>query len=285
MRLGIFAKTFTRPSLEQTFAAVKSCGLDCIQFNFSCAGLPALPDAVDTALTDRIRHELSRCSLSNPAVSGTCNLIHPNPEKRSKDLARLKGLIRATKSISAQVVTLCTGTRDPSDMWRPHAANHSPEAWNDLVAALEQLLPMAEQCSICLGVEPEPANVIDSAAKARKLLDELKSPWLKIVFDAANLVDARHIETQEKLLHQAVDLLGKDIVLAHAKDVMAEEPFHSVAPGKGALNYPLYLELLKEAGFDGPLILHGLTEAEVPVSVAFVRSHLKAADASAPNQT
>ncbi len=37
MRLGIFAKTFTRPTVEEVFDAVRAHGLRCVQFNLSCA--------------------------------------------------------------------------------------------------------------------------------------------------------------------------------------------------------------------------------------------------------
>jgi hypothetical protein len=44
MRLGIFAKTFVRPDLAATLDAVAACGLDSLQFNFSCSGLPNLQE-------------------------------------------------------------------------------------------------------------------------------------------------------------------------------------------------------------------------------------------------
>jgi sugar phosphate isomerase/epimerase len=71
------------------------------------------------------------------------------------------------------------------------------------------------------------------------------------------------------VLEAAFELLWRDIVLAHAKDVAPDGTI--VAAGRGALDYATYLGLLRAAGFAGPLILHGLTEAEVPGSVAFLR--------------
>ena len=47
-----------------------------------------------------------------------------------------------------------------------------------------------------------------------------------------------------------------------------------VAAGKGDLDYDLYLRHLAEAGFDGPLILHGLVEEEVDDRLAFLREKL-----------
>ena len=55
VHLGIFAKIFPRPTLEATFQAVSSHGLNYVQFNMACAGLPTLPDRVDPDLCRRIR--------------------------------------------------------------------------------------------------------------------------------------------------------------------------------------------------------------------------------------
>jgi hypothetical protein len=41
--------------------------------------------------------------------------------------------------------------------------------------------------------------------------------------------------------------------------------------GKGDLAYDLYLKHLREAGYGGPLVMHGLTEEEVAGSLAFLR--------------
>ena len=38
--------------------------------------------------------------------------------------------------------------------------------------------------------------------------------------------------------------------------------------------YKLYLRMLQQAGFKGPLILHNLREEEVPGAVAFLRRGL-----------
>src|SRR5579862_1993776 len=153
MRLGIFAKTYTRPTLGETFAAAKTHGLECVQFNYTCAGLPTLPDSISPALARQVRTELEQRSLFMAAVSGTCNLIHPDQARRAKDLANLKTLISACQEMGTSIVTVCTGTRDPSDMWRAHPANQSREAWQDLRASLEGLLPVAERNHVVLGVE------------------------------------------------------------------------------------------------------------------------------------
>ena len=61
-------------------------------------------------------------------------------------------------------------------MWRAHPDNNTPEAWRDLVESMKQALAVAEEYGVVLALEPEVANVIDSAQKARRLLDEMQSP-------------------------------------------------------------------------------------------------------------
>ena len=100
-----------------------------------------------------------------------------------------------------------------------------------------------------------------SPTAARRLLDELRTPHLQIIIDPAN------VDLDADALREAFDLLGDDLVLAHAKDRRLDGTV--VAAGQGDVDYDLYLELLR--GCDVPLILHGLGEHEVPGAVAFLR--------------
>lgn len=43
MRVGIMATTFTQPSLEATLDAIVASGVQSVQFDLACAGLPTLP--------------------------------------------------------------------------------------------------------------------------------------------------------------------------------------------------------------------------------------------------
>jgi sugar phosphate isomerase/epimerase len=276
VRLGIFARTFARSSPEEVFDALVGYGLGETQFNMSVAGLPSMPDNVVPVLADRMREAAAERNIALVAVSGTFNMIHPDIGVRRDGLRRLDVLAGACGRLGAPTITLCTGTRDPQDMWRRHPDNARPEAWRDLLAALQKALETAEEHDVTLAFEPETANVVDSAEKGRLLLDEMRSPRLKVVMDAANLFDAgdpaRRLSSSEKVLKSAFELLGEDLLLAHAKDVNGSGEV--VAVGKGELDYGLYLEHLHEAGFSGPLVMHGLAEKEVKGSLAFLQRKL-----------
>lgn len=274
MQPGIFAKTYAGRPLEEILDCVASDGLTCVQFNMSCAGLESMPREIPEVDIRRVRRAFQERGLTMSALSGTFNMIHPEPRVREDGLLRLRTLAENCRELGTGVITLCTGSRDPENMWRKHPGNSLPDAWSDLREAMNKAVEIAEESGVVLGVEPEVSNVIDSAAKARRLLDETGSEYLKVVMDGANLFHAGDLQRMETVLRDAFALLGPDIALAHAKDIGRDGEAGHLAAGTGLLDYGLYLRLLAESGYSGPLILHSLSPDQVPASVEFLRAEL-----------
>jgi sugar phosphate isomerase/epimerase len=243
-------------------------------FAKSCVGLASLPDQIDPEVADSIHQEAERQGIKIAAISGTFNMIDPDVRKRKIGLQRLRVLASACKQMGTRVITLCTGSRDPNSMWARHRDNDSHEAWADLITSMTDALSIAEKYQITLAIEPEVSNVVDSARKSRLLLNEMKSSHLKVVMDGANLFHEGELPKMRRILEDAFELLGDEIILAHAKDLSRDGAAGQKAAGTGLLEYDQYLSLLNAVGFDGPLILHGLTEAQVPLSVTFVQEKL-----------
>jgi len=284
MQIGIMAKTFARPTLEETLGAVAAHGIHCVQFSLTCTNValvasnqwhnPDMPDHIAPDLCDRIRRAMDAHKITMSAVSGTFNMIAPDPQKRRQGLKRLRALASVCHRLGTSVITLCTGTRDPESMWRRHPDNDSPEAWDDLVASMHEAVRIAEEHKVTLAFEPEVSNVVDSAAKGRRLLDEIRSPCLKGVMDPANIFHKGELPRMREIIAEAFTLLGGDIVLAHAKDLDHDGEAGHVAAGKGRLDYDQYLSLLRKAAPDIPLILHGLSESQVDGCVAFLKGRM-----------
>jgi sugar phosphate isomerase/epimerase len=270
MPLGIFARTYGRPTVEAVFDAVAADGFARVHFNLSSAGLPAMPGALDPDALAPIRAAADARGIAIETLSGTFNMIHPDPAVRRQGLARLRVLAGAAAPLGSGIVTLCTGTRNPENMWHRHPDNDSAAAWRDLLAAMSEAAAIAEEHGIALGIEPEPGNVVSSAARARRLLDEIGSARLGIVYDPANLIEGVAPERVAATIDEAFALLGDRIISAHGKD---RDAMGTVVPaGLGVVPWPRVLAGLAATGFSGPLILHGLDEAEVPAAVRALRS-------------
>ena len=272
MQIGIFPTTFPRATLAETLDAMTALDLYASQVDLGVTGLPDLPEAIEPADIARIRQAFDSRGITMNAVAGHFNMVHPDPAARQAGLRSLRAIAGACAGFGTSIITLCTGTRNPDSMWRPHPDNRSPEAWRDLVASLETALAIADEHGVTLAFEPEVNNVIDSPQRARRIIDELGSPRLKVVIDGANIFHQGELPHMTRILTEAIDLLGKDIVLAHAKDLDHDGDAGHLAAGTGLLDWELYLRLLRDSGYDGAIILHGLTEAQVPGCVAFLRA-------------
>ena len=259
MQVGIFAKTFQATSIVDVFRSVRLAGYKTCQFNMACAGLSAMPEEITPALAVEIARVSAAEGIGIAAVSGTYNMAHPDEQVRNDGLRRLGVIIGAARAMGTSLVSLCTGSRDREDQWRFHPDNSSAEAWRDMVASMQQALELAEAHDVSLGIEPELANVVSDAVCAHRLLEELKSPRLKIILDPANLFEHAS-DDRLSIIAQAVDLLGPHLAMAHAKDRDATGKF--VAAGTGIIDFTDFIARLKAAGFKGPLITHGLGEED-----------------------
>jgi len=274
MQIGCLSKVFSRPTLEAVLDAAAAHELECIQLNLESAGLEPMPDTIPAGLVARIGRAAAARRITIASVQGTFNMSHPEPVERRVGLVRLALIAEVAKDLGAPYVAICLGTRDRENMWRYHPENGSPEAWSDMVACLGEALEIAELAGVTLAFEPEVTNVVDSARQARRLLDEMRSPRLKVTMDGANLFHAGELSRMAAVLDESFALVGRDIVLAHAKDLSEDGEAGHEAAGHGLLDYDRYLSLLGAYGFAGPLLLHGLAESQVPGCVSFLRTKL-----------
>ena len=100
-RLGIFARSFRRDTPGAVAEAVARAGY-----------------ALGTGTSPAI----GRAGVGIPSVSATYNLIHPDAGLRAAQTAQAVRLIGLAPDLGAEVVTLCSGPRDPDDIWRAHPA-------------------------------------------------------------------------------------------------------------------------------------------------------------------
>jgi sugar phosphate isomerase/epimerase len=289
-QLGVLTSEFERPSLAATLDAVAGHGIRSVQFQLGSAvpsvplrdslqrGLDVLGEQLSPGLSTDIRDQLAQRGIAMAAVDGTFNMVHPDRDRRWANLGHLQQLIGYCDTLGTSVVTLCTGSR-ADIMWQRDPGNDSPEALTDLVEVMKVAAHTAEEHGVTLAFEPEVNNVANSAERARQLLDAVGSPAVKVVMDPANIFKAGELPRMQEKLTEAFDLLGDDIALAHAKDLDHDGEAGHLGAGEGLLDYPRYLSLLQQTGFDGTIVLHQmhhLDDAGIDARFAFVRAQAPA---------
>jgi sugar phosphate isomerase/epimerase len=280
MRLGVMTSVLPRPTIEAVAEAVSNAGLRAVQLNLDSAGLDALPAELERDTARRIGDAFRHQGVEVSALSGTFNALHPDREWRRECIQRAGLLAERCDLLGTRVITLCTGTRHPTNMWRHHPDNARPDAWAEMVETMRALARHGEATGVDLAFEPEVVNVVDSAEKAERLIEEVGSPRLRLVMDPANYFHPDMLPRMSEVLEAGFARVGRFITLAHAKDVRLPDPGGEEcirpAAGTGVMDYALFMRLLRESGYDGGLIMHSLSEAELPASQRYVESYLQA---------
>lgn len=293
-KIGIFAKHISRPTTEELFTAIAGFGFDCVQFNASCLGISSLPDTLDKALWEDAGLAAQKAGIEVVALSATFNLLDENRSRLADNFRRLQVLAQGATILGTKLLTLCSGTRDQQDMWAYHPQNETPEAWRDMTDGIQRALTMARDYDIYLGIEPETANVVCNAQSAARLMSELASDRIRIVFDPANLYrPPADPQRDGYVITDALSVLSHSIAIAHCKDIadprakpatglqhqVLSEVYQHVAAGSGILDYHHYFsELARWAPENVPLIVHGLSEDQIPTTMAFIHERLEEVD-------
>src|SRR5947209_3095789 len=175
MQLGIFAKTFEGKTPSIVLSAARQAGYETVQYNMACSGLSSLPLAISEETAEAVGTASFETGLSLAAVSATYNMIHPDQSEREKGRRSFEAIASVANRMGTRLLTLCTGSCDPHDQWRYHPDNDTPAAWEEMCREFRLLLTIADRADVLLGVEPELANIISSAQRARKLLDTFRN--------------------------------------------------------------------------------------------------------------
>lgn len=283
MRTGICTTDFEhgkeRISADKLFEKIRRMGFECLQFAFSSvtecdyttSGLIEIPEIITSDAIECVKKASSKHSLPIEVINGTFNMAHPDASVRQEGLKRLEMLMKAAVQVGAKYISLCSGTRSTSHLWRYSDENDSADAWDDMFRTMEAAVGLAEKYSITLAIESEASNVIDTPENARKVMDEIGSTRLKMILDCANLfhIGEAHEENVRSTIEHAFDLFRDDIVIAHGKDIKAGDGIEFCGTGLGIVDFSFTAELLRKSGYAGDMFLHGIyDEDDMPRALA-----------------
>ena len=268
---------------EQLFEKLNSLGTPVTQLSFaSVAETGFIPDCnieipaeVDKDVINLIKACAEKYRVEAAAVNGTFNMAHPDSRIRAEGLRRFEGFAQAVNSLGCGMITLCSGTRNTASLWAPHPENATEAAWRDMAETVAAAVRIAEKHNIVLAVETEAANIIDTPEKVRRLMDSIGSPNLKMIMDCANLFhpgEAKR-ENVRPVMRHAFELFGRDVVIAHGKDIRESGSIDFCGTGEGIVDYDLFVELLAEYGYQGDMFLHGIyDEQKLPEAIRYFKA-------------
>jgi sugar phosphate isomerase/epimerase len=268
--LGVMVREVKRPSFDESLERIHDMGFECVQLNLNVLGFPTVPESLPSGKAGEIGATFWAYGLTLSAVSGTFNTAHPDENVRKAGITGMKTLCESAEAMGTRVITISTGTRDLENMWKTHPDNDSEDAWSTMKATMSKLIKFAEANSVILAFKPEATNIVSTIDKAIRLIEQVDSENLKVVLDPVNLLTPDTIDRQIEIFTNAFSLLRDRIALVHASDLIGwDEESGGIkrAPaGKGLIDYPGFMKLIKRSVYQGPVIMQGLEEVDMKSS-------------------
>ncbi|NOZ21974.1 MAG: sugar phosphate isomerase/epimerase [Planctomycetes bacterium] len=215
---------------------------------------PFAPDKLDAAGRKKLVSHLESLGLEISAISAWGgNVDLGEADKQAENVAAGRKLLELSRDLGPAIWQAHVGIM-------PHET--SDPAWQIFVDSFKQLAEHGEKVGACLAIEtgPEPPAVL------KRLIETVGSEAIRVNYDPANLIlwPARYMKdagepydkekaTREYQPTEGVKILGEYIVHTHAKDALVREDGQrqEVPLGTGWVEWPRYIELLSEAGYDG----------------------------------
>lgn len=272
MRIGIRAHDMERAPIEDLVKNISKKGFYCTQLALKKAIHDFNVD--NTAMTPGMALYLKQIFAENKvdvAVLGCyLNLGNPNKEQLEKTIETYKTHIRFASLLGCGVVGTETGA--VNEEYKFEEANHSEEALNIFIKNLRPVVEYAEKMGVIFAIEPVYSHIVSNMKRARKVLDEIQSPNLQIIFDPVNAISIYNYKNHDEIVREAFDILRDDIAIIHAKDFVVEDNrIKSVPAGMGQFNYDILLKYIKEYK---PFI-HVLLEDTAPENAISVKEFVE----------
>lgn len=247
MQLGIRLHDIEKAPLERRLQIAQKQGFRC--GHLALSKVISEYSVADSALTPGfacyLKNLFSKAEIDIAVLGCYLNLANPNEESLRKNQARYLAHIRFASLLGAGVVGTETGA--VNEAYQYEEKNHSEEALGIFIDNLRPVVEYAEKMGVIFAIEPVFKHIVWNPERARRVLDAISSPNLQIIFDPVNLLDISNYKDREKIIGEAIAILGDDIAVVHIKDFVVEDgKLISVAAGTGEMDYGDIIRFVKQ---------------------------------------
>jgi len=246
MRIGIKSCDFGKHTTDELARIISGKGFDSIQLSLpdSISDIDVGPGKLSPGMANHIRKTFSSYGIRIAALECYINPIVSDEVERKRQIGMFKEHIRYTRDFGCSTISTATGSLNADFSF--NEKNYSEETFQALLCSMNEMVEEAEKFGVMICIEGDKAYCVHSAQRIRRLLDEIDSNNLQVLYDPVDLLTMDTYKDQDNVIKESFDLFGDRIAIFHAKDYMIENNcVKSVQPGNGRLNYELLFKLLK----------------------------------------
>ena len=246
MNIGIRMHDLAQGTLEERAGFARAQGFSCVHLAMSKVISPAYmdPGVVSPGLAAYINKAMG--GLDTAVLGCYLNLTHPDEKVDREPLRKYVAHLQLSSWMNAGVVGTETGNPNAEYRYDP-ARSHTEDALKLFIDRVQPVVEAAEKLGATLAIEPVYTHIVSDGKRARKVMDAINSPNLKIILDPVNLLHADNLTRREQVIDEAIDLLGDEVAVIHLKDYVPKgDGRQELACGLGLMDYTHVLRFARE---------------------------------------
>lgn len=246
MQIGVRLHDIPGNTFEERVRNAAGEHFDCVHLALSKAAkeYPYGKETLTPGYASYIRKTFEKAGMDISIFGCYQNLANPNPEKLKSIQEMYVQSLMFSKWLGATVVGTETGS--VTEDYKPGPYDLTDEALDRFIDGLRPVVEAAEKVGGIIAIEPVCYHIVSSPKRARRVLDEIHSPNLKIIYDQVNMVDAENYTRIDSLIDEYLELLGDEIACVHIKDYVIENgKRRSVSTGRGIMPEASYKKIVR----------------------------------------
>ncbi|MDE6621582.1 MAG: sugar phosphate isomerase/epimerase [Lachnospiraceae bacterium] len=247
MQFGIRLHDAVKAPIEERLKIVKEQGFTCAHVALSkvISENSVAPEALTPGYAMYLRRLFDKNEIDCAVLGCYLNLANPDAAQLKAIQEKYKANIRFAAHLGAGVVGTETGA--PNVEYKFEEACWNEESLQIFINNLRPVVKYAEQMGVLMAIEPVVRHIVCNPVRARRVLDEIDSPNLRIILDPVNLLESYNYEKQDEIIDEAIELLGRDIAVLHVKDfVIKDGRLVSVPVGQGQCHWDRIIPYMKK---------------------------------------
>ena len=236
-----------------------------VRLGYKAAYCPEVPLG-DQARIDAVAKAFSVHGVTIAEVGRWVNLLDSNPRLRKENLQKVTDGLALADAIGALCCVDIAGSFSTSSWFGPHPENLSKRFFDAAVENARKIIDSVRPKRSKFCYEMMGWSLPDSAQSALEIVKAVDRSAFAVHLDPCNLINCpSRFYQSSQLLDDCFDKLGRLIVSCHAKDLVwnveMNVHFQEVRPGRGSLDYRVYLRRLAGLPHRPPLMLEHLSNA------------------------
>ena len=229
----------------------------------------ATPDDITPEQCQQVRTILDRHRLGAAySWSFWASLVNADPQLRREAIRISQGSLRVARDLGARCVVSGPGSNDSRGGWYPHPENFTDASLARLIRSVREVAKAAEDYGVQFVLKGHTLSTLNTPEKMKLVIDAVASPMVKGGADPVNWMTLDHVYDTTRFTRHIFDVLGEDLVIAHAKDVYLEPRLvlhlTEVVHGHGWIDFATYLRLFEERCPDGWLVIEHVAAEDTP---------------------